>query len=102
MNHHFNRQGEPISLEEWSAHLEKDEYRQVLKTDLPNGRWVSTVWLGLDHGFGRSSRPLIFETLVFGVHGSTSGELAQERYSTEEEALAGHAALVRKWGELPS
>ena len=52
---------------------------------------VSTVWLGMDHSFG-DGPPLIFETMVFG------GELDQEcdRYTTEEQAQQGHAAMVAR------
>lgn len=52
---------------------------------------VSTVWLGLDHQFGEGP-PLIFETLIFG--GDRDGEV--RRYSTKEEALAGHLHAVNE------
>lgn len=50
---------------------------------------ISTVFLGLDHGYGVGD-PLLFETLVFGGPRHMSGD----RYSTWEEAEAGHAAFV--------
>lgn len=50
---------------------------------------VSTVFLGLDHSFGRS-RPLLYETMIFG--GPLSDE--QWRYATEKEARAGHKKAV--------
>ena len=52
---------------------------------------ISTVFLGLDHQFGKG-RPLLFETMVFG------GELDQEmdRYSTYEEAEKGHKFMVKR------
>ena len=46
---------------------------------------VSTVFLGLDHQFG-SGPPLLFETMIFGGEHNEY----QERYSTWEEAEAGH------------
>jgi len=51
---------------------------------------VSTVFLGLNHGFG--GKPLWFETMVFG------GKLDQEqdRYETWDEAVAGHEAMVKR------
>jgi len=49
---------------------------------------VSTVWLGLDHGYG-GGPPLIFETMVFGG----AHDEDQWRYPTEVEALAGHAEI---------
>jgi len=39
---------------------------------------------------------MIFETMVFPKHGDW-GELDCMRYSTEAEALAGHADMVAKW-----
>ena len=52
---------------------------------------ISTIFLGLNHQWG-DGPPLFFETLVFG------GELDQEmdRYSTWEEAEAGHADMVER------
>jgi hypothetical protein len=50
---------------------------------------ISTVFLGLDHQWG-DGPPLIFETMVFGGRFDQS----QERYPTEEAALAGHARWV--------
>jgi hypothetical protein len=52
---------------------------------------VSTVWLGLDHNWWPDRPPLIFETMIFG------GKLDLEvwRYSTEEQAVAGHADAVK-------
>ena len=50
---------------------------------------VSTIFLGIDlhHGDGP---PLLFETLVFG--GDLSDEM--DRYSTWDEAVLGHKAMV--------
>lgn len=55
---------------------------------------VSTVFLGINHNFLGEGRPILFETMVFG--GEHDQE--QERYCTEQEALAGHerwCAVVR-------
>ncbi len=54
---------------------------------------ISTVWLGLDHGFGK--RRLIFESMVFGG----PYDQLQWRYSSEEEAQKGHDILVRAFRE---
>ncbi len=51
---------------------------------------VSTVFLGLDHGYG-DGPPVLFETMVFG--GPLDGE--QVRYKTWEQAEAGHTAMVQ-------
>lgn len=51
---------------------------------------VSTVFLGMDHGFGRQDRPVLWESMVFG------GRLneRQERYTSHADAVAGHEALL--------
>lgn len=86
MNRHFNKQGELISFAEWCALFDDTSYRVVKKTELGEDRFVSTVWLGLDHGFGGELQ--IFETMDF------PGQEIQERYATLEEAAAGHDAVV--------
>lgn len=68
---------------EWYAshdrHVGKDEV---------GDQGVSTVFLGIDHGFG--STPQWFETMVFGG----LNDEYQERYQTYAEALAGHKRIV--------
>ena len=64
--------------------------RHVALTNLANGGiQVSTVFLGLDHGYDNGP-PVLFETLVFG--GLLDGEM--ERYCTWDEAEQGHEAMV--------
>lgn len=92
---YFDREGQPLDLHEWGAKFEDWEYKQVEKTNLPCGL-VSTVWLGLDHQYG-DGPPLIFETMFFANPGEndTDDDLT-ERYSTLDEARAGHAAMVER------
>jgi hypothetical protein len=77
-------------LMKWAAWFENAN-RAVGRTEISKDVSVSTVFLGLDHQFGEGP-PLIFETMVFG------GPLDQqeERYSTWEEAEAGHKHWVEK------
>lgn len=79
------------TLDEWAKWLNDGEGRIVGKDDLSSDVRVSTVCLGLDHSFGEGE-PLWFETMVFG------GPLDQEqdRYSTWDEAVKGHEAMVAK------
>jgi hypothetical protein len=79
----------PVDLMTWARAFEGN--RHVARTTVYEGCEVSTVFLGLDHNFG-SGPPLIFETLVFG--GPFDKEM--DRYSTWDEALAGHARMVEK------
>lgn len=53
---------------------------------------ISTVFLGIDHGFGGT--PKWFETMVFA--GSWTDRECH-RYATYDEAVAGHAVVVRRW-----
>lgn len=52
---------------------------------------ISTVFLGLDHRWS-GGPPLLFETMVF--NGPLSEE--QDRYTTWEQAVAGHKAMVER------
>ena len=51
---------------------------------------VSTIFLGLDHDFLCTGRPLLWESLVYGT--SLDGHMI--RYRSRSEALAGHASLL--------
>jgi len=87
------KNGVPVPCDdtiEWGTWLEKAD-RRVALDDTPSGR-VSTVFLGIDHNFSFGGPPLLFETMVFG--GPFDGE--QNRYSTREEALKGHAKILKK------
>jgi hypothetical protein len=85
-----NRNPVKVELLTWARQFEKAEDRRVDLTETWNGR-VSTVFLGLDHQWG-DGPPLIFETMVFG--GTLDQEM--ERYSTWDEAVRGHAAMVSR------
>lgn len=93
---YYNRKGEQISMMEF-AHLCSDPDYKIIARTIGSGRAVSTVWLGLDHQFG-SGPPLIFETMVFVVLPSGEWNMSEidcGRYSTEEEALAGHERMAK-------
>ena len=102
MGGYYNRKLEPIALDEWSKLLNDKVYQRVAETTLPSGVWISTVWLGLDHRHGGFGLPLIFESMAFDpskpeTDTSRWSELDAARYCTEEEALAGHAAMVTRF-----
>ena len=60
---YFDREGNPCTFGEWAALCEVVDYKIVCETFVDLFR-ISTVWLGLDHGF-RSPQPIIFESMVF-------------------------------------
>lgn len=93
VNGYFDRDGKPLSLDRVASKMEDPGYR-VLAIEKVGGYRASTVWLGLDHrlpGLGDGA-PLIFETTVF--EGDGFHDRYCDRYATEEQALAGHAAVV--------
>ena len=95
MSEHYDRKGNPISMDEWATRLSQE--KRIAETTLPDGKLVSTVWLGLNHRFGEGP-PLIFETMVFASK-EDFADLECERYTTEEEAIVGHQRIVEKWGK---
>lgn len=65
-----------------------DHAARTVARDEIDGIAISTVFLGLDHGFGGES--LFFETMIFGGEHDES----QWRYATWEQAEIGHAKAV--------
>jgi hypothetical protein len=92
-------------LEMWDPeHVKRIIGRHETETHL-----VSTVFLGLDHGWiGLDTRPIWFETMIFDktqrheleLGGKLTGtwtigeSVYEERYSTLEEAEQGHQAAI--------
>lgn len=90
MADYFDRKGKRISLEEHLPLFGDKDYQVLRQTRLRNGTLISTVWLGLAHGYDPTG-PLIFETMVFD---DPDNEELQYRYASEEQALEHHAKLV--------
>ena len=61
---YYDRDGTPLTMELWAGMLGRLEKKRVAETTLPDGKWISTVWLGLNHQYG-DGPPLIFETMAF-------------------------------------
>jgi hypothetical protein len=91
----YDPKGRPITMKQW-AELMRDPAIKRVCSDMVEGLAVSTVWLGLNHAFGRGA-PLIFETMIFDKSpGSLHpwADLWMTRYSTMDEAIAGHRYVV--------
>ncbi|WP_052764133.1 hypothetical protein [Microvirga massiliensis] len=82
------------SLLQWAEWHQSFENRVVAKTKVGPDIEVSTVFLGLDHGF-MDGPPLLFETMVFADDDHPENGYV-ERYSTWEQAERGHAATVER------
>lgn len=87
---------------------------KVGQTAIPGWGSVSTVFLGLDHGWGNEDKPVVFETMAFWrprrvpwpfgsqKRRSMREEAGQWRYATWREAEAGHqlaAQFFRRHGK---
>lgn len=70
-----------------------------LKTTV-DGYEVSTVFLGLDHQHGEGETPILWETMIFGEGpvpwASGDDNEYQERYTSAEDARAGHEQTVQR------
>lgn len=87
----LNDAGEPVAVSpaEWSLWFDDAKNRQLARDDFGEIS-VSTVFLGIDHGWGRGEKPILWETMVFG--GPLDHE--RERYTSRDDALAGHAVIT--------
>jgi len=90
----YDKDGTPISMKQWAEKFENLDYKRI---DLYQGWFVtvSTVWLGLNHNFMMTGKPVIFETMVFPKGLMT--DLECQRYRTIEEAKKGHKELVKQY-----
>ena len=101
MSDYYDRKGNPLTLVQWGVLFEDREYKIVVQTELTSGKWISTVWLGLDHG-GVGSGILIFETMIFSSKGDSGREEYCDRYGSEEEAWLGHLKCLARDANLLS
>lgn len=63
--------------------------------------WISTVFMGIDHNFTGSGRPILFETMVFGLPDTEVGYEYQRRCSTWDEAVQQHKEACKFAGIEP-
>ena len=78
-----------VTLEE-SYKLYDNPEMKITKQEYIGDILVSTVFLGIDHSFGKSEIPVLWETMVFG---GLYNEFTQ-RYTSHEEALKGHSEII--------
>lgn len=83
-----NKEPVPATMEEVMIKRENDlDLRQVGYAEI-NGVRVSTIFLGMDHGWRHEPNhvPVLWETMIF------NGEYDdyQERYTSHQDALEGH------------
>lgn len=67
--------------------------RVVARTRCRDEASVSTVFLGLDHNFGDGGPPVLWESMAF-----DAGDEDMDRYTSREDAVMGHEAMVARHG----
>jgi hypothetical protein len=82
------RQPKAVDLMTWARWFETAD--RHVADEIVNGYRVSTVFLGIDHGFPGDGPPLLFETMVFPNSGASLEEQFCERAATWDEAEACH------------
>lgn len=101
----LDARGDPIpepDLLKWAAWIEVNHARKIVRQDsLPNGTFVSTVFLGLDHNFIRQGPPVLWETMIF--RPDSYEDMYCKRYTSLAAAKAGHRRALRlaKQGNKP-
>lgn len=94
----------PVRMMEWAQAFGASDRRVAFTGN--ETKYVSTVFLGLDHRFFGDGPPLVFETMVFVDEGKTIDlggkiypnhtSIDQERYGSWAAAEAGHKRMVER------
>lgn len=81
---------------EWGRWME-DHRKRVVSQDHVGQFWISTVFLGLNHNYGRGL-PVLWETMVFDKTSERPWEdLDCRRYEDFDSACLGHNEMVAKY-----
>jgi hypothetical protein len=94
-----NKNVVPCKLEEWCDLIEGRSGNKIIKQEEVNGKFVSTVFLGLDHGWGNPKKPVVFETMVFSHPFNSKKEPCEDIYQTRsctyKQALKHHERAIQ-------
>ena len=99
-----NNQPQRATIRQWSQWRESNPANFSVGSTRKGNVWVSTVFLGLDHGHSlrKNAAPILFETMIFDMHprakdprNRQKSRGYQTRCSTWDEALEMHAAGVK-------
>lgn len=89
--------GKPVpepNLLKWGRWFqERDKARKVARTDIAEGVFVSTIFLGLDHNWSEDGPPILWETMVFG---EPMNQEMNRCSGSREQAEAMHAEMVER------
>jgi hypothetical protein len=82
----------PATMEESNDFLKNK--KGIVKQEVILDKFVSTVFLPIDHDFSGKGIPIVFETMIKDKN-SCFWLNYQERYSTWQEAEEGHARAIQ-------
>lgn len=91
MNYILDVDGNPIPCDDstlWGRWFQTAD--RIVASDHIGDIHISTVFLAIDHNFAGNGAPVLWETMIFG--GPQDGY--QQRYSSREEAVIGHAKAL--------
>ena len=89
--------------------MEESREKRIVAWTGNKTKYVSTVFIALDHGLFGDGPPLVFESMAFQHEGRmidfgfgngpepVAETLDQQRYSSWDDAEIGHKAMVRKY-----
>lgn len=104
----FNTRGQPISLHEWVGIFQRSKGL----TSFVGGYIIMTRWIGVDlpdldkvikdrwyteYKWEPNDPPLVFRSVVLDADDQV---VESDRYTTKDEAAAGHDRLVAKYKEM--
>ena len=101
-----NKMAVPADLMRWAKFIEDpnnkrvalDVFHKQKNNSVVLGETrISTLFLGIDQGFGDNTEPILFETMVFAY--DDDGDHDMERCSTWNQAQEMHKGFVDKYKE---
>lgn len=90
----LNEADEPVYCSDiiaWGKWLESSP-KHCVASDIIGDSRVSTIFLGMDHSWTPGGPPILWETMIFGG----KNNLYCERYSSLQEAKAGHIKAIER------
>jgi hypothetical protein len=90
----LDKNGQPVperDVLKWGRWMETKE--RILWHDRVEGVLVSTIFLGVNHGWGKEGL-ILWETMIFPVEGKWAEDY-QRRYASRQAALKGHLKVLR-------
>lgn len=93
----LDENGKPVEepdILKWCRWYQDSNEKRIVRRTRIGDVLVSTVFLGLDHGYSPEQPPILWETMIFGGE----HDMWMNRYASVEEAIVDHeyaCSLVR-------